>query len=205
MEKKTMKPLFVIVSCVVVFTLIITGCQPQSDKPLSADEESHVEVFIEGGGQFPQFLVGSWKENDGGWEITFEPNGTISSVTHTIGQVKVSPGRPTVVPMIEKGKGIFEPGVWTVRYLPESNELSVEIVLKHFRAQSGNKIVEGSSRDFFIGTVAEDSREWAAEWLSFPVFVVSTGPKGKLTLPVDYNENPKTTLIFEKVGQEQTK
>jgi hypothetical protein len=41
--------------------------------------EVAVEVAVEGGGQFPEFLTGKWKADEGGWEFVFEPNGTISS------------------------------------------------------------------------------------------------------------------------------
>jgi len=54
-----------------------------------------VEVIVDDGGQFPSFLVGTWKAKDGGWEFVFEPDGKISSAIVSIGRAKLQPGRKT--------------------------------------------------------------------------------------------------------------
>ena len=116
-----MKQLLVLAGCA-VFLSGLASCQKpaQTTPPVGS-----VEVIIEGGGEFPQFLVGIWQVDKHGWEIVFEPDGTISSAIHTIGGVGVKPGQVTT-----GGKSVFEAGKWLVKYTPESRELLVQIVLK---------------------------------------------------------------------------
>lgn len=192
-----MKHLAKLLGCIIILA-VLAGCQNIAGN----NAEKAVDVFVEGGGQFPEFLVGQWKEERTGWEFVFESDGSISSAVHTIGRVKLKPGQTTEVPMIENGKGVFEPDLWIVQYFPERNELLVEITLKHFRAQKGEQIVEGSSRDIFIGPIAKDKQQWTTEWFAFPEYIVSTDTYDNYALPVDYDENPQTTLIFEKVKPE---
>ncbi len=176
---------------------LLTGCQP---KKLTSESADDVEVIIEEGVAFPKSLAGTWKsQGRSSWEFVIERNGTISSVIHSIGSVKLEPRQVTEVPMKQKGKGVFRPGLWTVRYSHRTNSLSIEIVLDYFRAQKGNEIVEGSSTDLFIGPITIDGQQWEPEWFSFPKFVVSTDVFKDRELPVDYNDNPRATLIFEKV------
>jgi len=179
---------------IVLFAL--TGCQ----KPArTVPPISGVEVIIEGGGEFPQFLVGRWKDEKKGWEIVFEPDGSISWAIHTIARVRVKPGQVTTVPMRRGGKGVFEAGQWAVQYAPENRELTVEIVLEHYRAEMGEQALKGSSRDIFIGQVSEDGQEWRADWFAFPEYVVSTDIYDNYKLPVDYNYNPRSELVFKKI------
>lgn len=177
-----------------VYALLFTaGCRPQPTEK--------VLVNVEDGGAFPPSLAGTWKVQDStAWEFDIEQDGTLSSIVHTIGGVRLKPGRVTEVPMIE-GKGVFKPGQWTVKYSPRTNELSIEIILDHYRAQSGPQIVEGSSTDLFVGPVTIDGQQWEPQWFSFPKFVVSTNEVEGLELPVDYNDNPRA-LIFEKAASE---
>jgi len=74
----------------------------------SAGNKSGVEVIIDGDGQFPAFLVGRWKADKGGWEIVFEPDGTISSAVVSLGRAKMRPGQVTAAQMKMGGKGLFD-------------------------------------------------------------------------------------------------
>ena len=73
-----------------VLLLGLWGCQ---------NAHSGVEVIIEGGGEFPEFLVGVWKADKNGWEFVFEPDGSISSAVISFGRVRMKPGEVTTVPM----------------------------------------------------------------------------------------------------------
>jgi len=77
-----MKRLVVLAGCAVIL-LGLAGCQNTGggDRGVGpAPTRGDVEVIIEGGGEFPEFLVGTWKDEKRGWEFVFEPDGTISSV-----------------------------------------------------------------------------------------------------------------------------
>lgn len=187
-----MKQLLVLVGCVVLL-LGLAGCQ-------NSHRSKAVEVIIEDGGEFPEFLVGRWKANKHNWEFVFEPDGTISSAVISLGKVRMTPGTTTYVPMKLGGKGVFEPGLWTVQYSKAQRRLAVGISVKRFRAELGKNLIEGSRRDAFIGTVSEDGKQWEAEWYSFPQYVAHT--KQRHELAVDPNDNPIDVLVFKKTSIE---
>lgn len=165
-----------------------------------------VEVVIDGDGQFPDFLVGTWKADSGGWEIVFEPDGTISSAVVSLG-VRMKPGEVSVVANKGGGEGVFEPGQWTVQYSQEQRELIVEIVVAHFRTELrsplGVNIIQGQRRDFFVGTVSGDGQLWWTNRFSFPESVVDTKNYRDHKLTIDPNDNPPEGLLFQKVSKSQ--
>ena len=106
-----------------------------------------VEVTIDGDGTFPDYLVGRWKADRGGWEFVFEPDGTISSAVVSIGRVTLKPGQTTTVPMQLGGKGVFEPGRWAVQYSHARRALIVEIVIDRFHVELGDSVLRGRTQD----------------------------------------------------------
>ena len=176
--------------------LLISGCQG------GASDKSGVDVFIEGDGKFPEFLVGTWKSDAQTLEIVFEPDGTISSATMPLGLDKLKPGETAEFDNGEGGsKGYFKAGRrWSVYYKPARRELSVELSLERYRVEMpGGGIIEGSSRDILSGRVSEDGKTWQAEWLTFPEYYITTDEYTNSQLPVDVNDNPVATLTFQKV------
>ena len=89
-----------VLSIYVLCSAALTGCQQQAKSDMSAGTSDmsagKMEVFIEGGGQFPEFLVGKWK--GGNRELVFEPDGKISRARISMGEIDVTPGRITTVP-----------------------------------------------------------------------------------------------------------
>ena len=165
----------------------------------SDGHKSGVEVIIDGDGRFPAFLAGRWKADKGSWEIVFEPDGTISSAVVSLGRAKMRPGQVTTTQMILGGEGLFKPGKWTVQYSQERRELIVEIAIEHFRVELGDNVVRGKTRDFFIGMVSGDGQLWWADRFSFPEYIVDTKKYPNYKLPFDPNDNPRESLIFQKV------
>jgi hypothetical protein len=94
---------------------------------------------------------------------------------------------------------VFEPGPWTVQYSQEKRELLVEIAIDHFRVELGDNVVQGQTRDFFVGSVSEDNQMWWADLFSFPEYIADTEKHPNYKLPFDPNDNPRDSLIFEKV------
>ncbi len=131
-----MKALLLLVGCMVILSGL-AGCQSGGKA---------VEVIIAGDGQFPSCLAGTWKA-DYGWQITFEDDGDISSSVIALGAVRITPGETSVVPMKLGGEGVYEPGTWIVQYDPEDRSLNVEVVIKAFRAELGDDILEGTTID----------------------------------------------------------
>ncbi len=132
------------------FMFLLCGCQ----NPARSDDA--MEVIIEGGESFPDFLVGTWRADEGGWEFVFEPDGTISSAVISLGRVRLKPGQVTTVPMQLGGKGVFKPGPWTVQYSYEQRQLIVDIKIEDFRAELGEGVVKGKAQAVRILSV-----DWA--------------------------------------------
>ena len=173
------------------------GCHGSAESPLA------VEVVVDGDGQFPDFLVGRWKADSGGWEIVFEPNGTISSAVVSLGRVRMIPGQVTTVPMKMEGKGVFEAGPWAVQYSPKRRELVVEIAIASFRVELGGSVVKGRTLDIFTGSISADGRSWWANRFSFPEYVADTKKYRDHKLTVDPNDNPPEGLLFQKISESQ--
>jgi hypothetical protein len=178
-----------------LFICLLCGCQ----KP--ARSEKAVDVIIEGGESFPDFLAGTWKADKGGWEFVFEPDGTISSAVVSLGRVRIKPGEVTTVPMLLGGKGVFKPGPWTVQYSYEQRELIVDIKIESFRVELGESVVKGSTQDVFVGSISGDGRLWWAERFSYPEYIADTKkfPNHKLT--VERSDTPREGLLFQKIRQ----
>ena len=189
------RELILLVCCISLS--LLSGCHS------SGENRSGVEVFIDGDGQFPPSLAGTWKADRGGWEIVFEPDGTISSAVVSLGRVRMRPGQVTTAPMKQGGKGGFEPGQWTVQYSQEQRELIVEIAIDRFRVELGDNILRGQRRDFFVGSVSGDGRSWYAERFSFPEYIADTKKYHNYKLPFDPNDNPRESLLFQKVPESQ--
>ena len=180
-----------------LFVFLLGGCRS------SGGNAGGVEVIIDGDGQFPAFLVGTWQADRSGWEIVFEPDGTIASAVVSIGRVRMQPGKVTTVPMVLGGKGVFEPGQWTVEYSQERRELIVEIVIAHFRTELGDAVLQGQTRDFFVGPVSADGQLWWADRFSYPKYIADTKEHPNFELPSDPNDNPRGRLVFKKVTELQ--
>lgn len=189
-----MKRLVVLLFCGLSVSLLVGCRQPAENRPA-------VEVIVDGDGQFPNYLTGVWKADKGGWEIVFEPDGTISSAVVSLGRVRIKPGQVTTVPMKLGGKGVFEAGPWAVQYSHERRELTVEIAIEDFRVELGESVVKGRTMDLFTGTISPDGRSWWANRFSFPEYVADTKKYRNHKLVVDPNDNPPEELLFQKVSE----
>ena len=188
-----MKQLVVLIGCTVVL-LGLVGCQNPAHVSSS---NSSVEVIIEGGGQFPKFLVGKWKADKDGWEIVFEPDGTISSAVINLGRVRMNPGQIARFPTRYGGKGVFEPGQWLVHYTPETRELTVKVVIEYFHQDIGDAAIGGNSTDILAGTVSKNGTLWWVEWFTVARYVAYM-PEPK---EFENMKEPRfrNSLVFEKV------
>ncbi len=190
-----MKRFIIILPIICVILLVFSSCQN------SSKTYSGVDVIIEGGGQFPEFLVGGWKSDKYNWEFVFEPDGTISSAMIDTGLVRVNPNEKfATIQLRDEGKADYQLGRWTVQYSPDERELMVEVVIKHFYIDKISFVLEGKSRDWFLGNVSDDLQTWRADWYTFPEYI-AMGQEQKLEFPFDPNNNPISTLIFTKQAE----
>ncbi len=161
------------ITCCLVLSLL-SGCN------VSEGRRSHqgppIEVVVEGDGQFPEELVGSWKtEGETRWEFVFDKDGSISSAMIELCRTRIKPGQVTTYSTKFGGKGIVRPGPWKVHYDPESRELAVEVVIDYFYQDIGPNAMEGNPTFFFAGTISADGKVWNADKLGSGKFVVLLG------------------------------
>ena len=189
-----MKRLSALLICILL-VLPLSSCRS------SAGYKNSVEVIIDGDGRFPEFLVGKWTADKGGWEIIFEPDGTISSAVISLGRVRMIPGQVTKTKMKLGGEGIFKPGQWTVQYLQAKRELLVEIAIEHFTVELGENVLHGKAREILIGQVSSDGQLWWPERFTYPEYTADTKKYPNYKLPIDYNDNPRESLTFRKATE----
>jgi len=177
------------------FIGLLCGCQD------SIRNAKAMDVIIEGGESFPDFLAGTWKAETGGWEFVLEPDGTISSAVISLGRVRLKPGQVTTVPMQMGGEGIFKPGPWTVQYSYEQRQLIVDIKIEDFRVQLGEGVVKGRTQDVFVGAITGDGRLWWAERFSYPEYIADTKEHPNYKLTAERSDTPREGLLFQKVQE----
>ena len=189
---------FSFVIIIVSILLHLDGCgEPVSKK--------NVEVVIEDGGEFPQSLAGKWKVvksskwkvGENSWEIVLEPDGMISSAVVSPGHVRITPGKPKTILRDNNKKSVYEPGIWTVQYSPQSRELTVEINMDHIQLNLGKVILDGKTTDIFTGQVSEDGKTWETEWFSFPEYIATTQKRGDITFAP--TNSIGAILTFQKI------
>jgi len=179
-----------------LFFLLFVGCQ----RPAGT---TGMDVIIKGQEKFPSWLVGRWKEDEDGWEFVFESNGELSSIVHTLGRVRMEPGKVTRVPMKKGGKSIFEPGQWSVYLDADSGKITISIVLEHFYAELGDGTIEGDSRNVFTGQIPPPgSQSWVLEWTCFRNCRAHTKEYPNFDLSTDPVYGAPDTLVFQKVEKQ---
>jgi hypothetical protein len=149
-----MKRLVVLLVCSLII-LPLGGCQ---------HDKRTAKRNVETKGEFPAFLVGTWRaEDESGWEITFEPNGTISSAVIAFAKVKIRPNQTTKVHGHKGEPGIFEAGDCEAYYDQLSREMSVVIDMKHIYAEIGGGIIDGTAKYYIAGSISEEGEVWDAD------------------------------------------
>jgi len=174
-----------------------TGEQVQQDEAAAVNDMGKSPNEPNG---FPSFLVGTWVANKGKWEFVFEADGTISSAVIDNGIVRVDPRQRVTEIKLPAGEGMYQMGECVAEYSSGSNELAVVIIVDYYRLQRPDIIVEGSSKDWFTGTISEDHETWVAQWFSLPkVFVTSLEGDAEETLEMEADPNtPPEMVIFKK-------
>jgi len=179
-----------------IFCLSLTGCQ-------NLPEDSKDEITIENRGQFPDFMVGTWRAEDkSGWEFVFEPDGTISSAVIALCKVRLKPDQVTTVPLKKGGKSVYEAGEWIVDYDAGSRDLTVKITVKNFSAIIEEAKVTGKVTDIFVGTITEDGKFWHAIWTSYRKLAASTPKHPQVDLTKRDEESIPKNLTFGKITEE---
>ncbi|MFA5422465.1 MAG: hypothetical protein WC374_01235 [Phycisphaerae bacterium] len=186
--------------------LMAAGCRMEQPEQQASDIEfssyEETKVVIKGGNAFPSYLAGTWIDQNRQWQFTFQPDGKISDIVHSMGHVKLEPGKTTTFPMRIDGTNIYKPGQWIVVYDTVNQELTVQIALDYMYAEVGGGIIEGSSLDIFSGPVSDDGKVWQVNWVGYPQYTAHTEKHPNFSLGGDEVPHRQKSLIFKKVRQQ---
>lgn len=157
---------------IVILLLSVTGCQEvEKQDAIKYDmTPGTTEVIVEGGGAFPDFLVGKWKGNKGKWGMVFESDGSLSKVRIALGSTMLLPGQKNVLHTKGGGEAVYIPGNWTVAYIPETHELVVRIIINYIRVEMGTSTLIGKHEYTLEGIVNEQEDLWEAAVSAYPEF-----------------------------------
>ena len=141
---------------------------------------------------FQKFMAGTWKADQGYWEITFAADGTIPSFRNNFDvQVVIAEGGGSIIP--ETGP-IIEcvSGPCQANFDPLTKELNVSLSLEHFRIQFPQGDIQGKCVDTFVGKVSPQEKLWHATWtMDHEISHLD---------PVDPSEIPPKQLTISKIS-----
>jgi len=155
--------------------LLTCGCPPQPNNKL----------------MLPPDIAGAWKARESPWKIVLNPDGTVSSATIAMGRVEVRPNETTKTEMKDGQFSTYKAGDCILEYDPDTRELFVSVEMERIHVVYLDNVIEGNSIDRFVGTVSQDGKEWAADWIK----VYDYGPR----FPQEPNEIYAQPLVFDKV------
>jgi hypothetical protein len=175
-------------------TLAFVGCDERDEMAPQPRQNSDIQSNKDA---FPDFLVGVWEIKEGEykdkWGFKFEPDGSISKLIHLVaGEVRMEEGGSQLEGREEGSYAVFVMGPYSVDYTASSRELDVRVTLEHFRMEMPIGVLEGSTDDYFRGTVSEDGKTWKVNWISYGYLEGADDPDPNV---VEANPVP---LVFTK-------
>lgn len=195
-HKKTM--LLGVLAC-----CIVSGCRTV-DQQFQTKEYDGVNVILKSNA-FPKELAGLWRDVENwGWAIEFAEDGRILEVVHPLaGYITIKPGEITEMPMKGGGTSQYTPGLWKVKYNPETRYLNIEVTIEKFFAEMGKNTLAGSGSDLIYGLMTEDLTVWKAEWVAVRELLAITkdNPEGT-AMPTDPDDT-WVYITFVKVDPEE--
>ena len=144
-----MKILHRIVVVILVSSLVCGCAGPEKKTDLL---HQGLKVNIIDGDQFPEYLVGTWRQKHDRItrEFVFTPDGRLESVVLAMGSTRMYPNHTTEKPLIDGGRAFFTPGKWDATLSLKDRELGVEINVESFSMQVRDQTLEGKMKEYFI-------------------------------------------------------
>jgi hypothetical protein len=184
-----------------IFILSIAGCgQPTKQSRIPADPNQLVlPVEIAGGGQFPEYLAGTWTE-DGAKKRVFEfsKEGNLETMIFWLARAPLKPHSLVEIPLKDGGKGTFKCGKWHAEYNPATREMEIEIVIEAFTLQMPTEKLEGSIREYYFGPISEDGTRWDVDYTGFLEIYATTEDFHKKQLHKPDEVVEETTTFFKE-------
>ncbi|MCD4831980.1 MAG: hypothetical protein K8R02_09310 [Anaerohalosphaeraceae bacterium] len=174
-------------SCVVLFIIIflqLIGCRTPYG--------SHHNVSV-GTSSYLEYPVGIWQSKEHNWAFKIEEDGEISKLIHPLGgPMTIEEGSKELEGSEEGTFAVFALGPVENYYDSAERKLCVEVILDLFHMKLPNGVLEGNSRDSFIGNISENGKAWKANWLNYTWLKGAAPPNSKMI------ETNPIQLIFTK-------
>jgi len=125
---------------------------------------------ISAGGKsvFPAELAGTWRTDDGKWQMSFNPDGSLHSIKYHFNAepmlISEGGGSDYFKDKPESVRSIYIFGENSVRYDEKTLELTVEVAIERFEIKRPMGKLEGNMMDRFTGAVSSDKKTWTAVW-----------------------------------------
>ncbi|MEN6385906.1 MAG: hypothetical protein ABFD79_12020 [Phycisphaerales bacterium] len=184
-----MKKIYVVLLVVVI--LLNSGCQ----------EASKAKIDKMAPKEFPSTMVGTWQAPPGiqdvpGWQITFEKDGSISKIFHSIfaQPIVVSQGGIDIEGPDPNTYMAVVLGPVETEYDPVSKIIKARIVVDSYEMKFVPGSLKGRMIDTFIGKASEDGQTLQAEWRNYGWLEGATEPNIALI-----DKEPGEIIVFQKL------
>jgi hypothetical protein len=131
-------------------------------------QDNHSGISAGGKSRFPPELAGTWRTDDGKWQMSFEPDGSLHSIKYYFNPepMLISEGGGTdyFKDKPDSVRSIYVFGENSVRYNEKTLVLTVEVAIEHFEIKRPMGRLVGNMMDKFTGRVSGDKKTWTAVW-----------------------------------------
>ena len=165
----------------IILILFVQGCHRQNTAKVQDSPYQSVD------GEFAK-IAGTWKSDDGLWEITISKDGKIASALIPMCVKELKPNHTTEVEMIDGGKSYFETGDFTLSYDETNNYMEVMLEITNIDVRLGENVVQGNTVYVYSGNLSNDSGGWDTQRTE----VFDFGPR----FPMNDPNNPDVTPVF---------
>jgi hypothetical protein len=145
-------------------------------------------------GRFPAYLAGTWRAEEGPWQIVLTPDGRVDSAVVSWEEV-MRPNQTTKFKMQDGNISHLTAGDFFVKYRPADRVLLVSIELKEIQIYLPGGVVEGDSVEIFEGPISSDGTTWSPDKTT----IFDYGPDW----PQDEGDkSPQPFFAFKKVKEQ---
>jgi hypothetical protein len=154
-----MQKLLKIMGCCILLLAII-GCQD------AGNVNKNAKAVADKRNKFPDFLAGVWKTDDGRWQITLGPDGSLKEIKYYFNDepMVTSDGGGYDLFDDDDIRSVYVFGPYSTDYDPNSSRLSLEVKIDQFEVKRPMGGFTGWMVDKFEGPISNDKKTWNAQW-----------------------------------------
>lgn len=141
-------PFTILAFCLI---LLIAGCQPGKVRNNQKIDYSPI--------------AGTWKAEEGVWQVTISKEGKVVSVIHPLGTVEVKPNKTVYAEMKDGSQSSYTGGDFTLIYDPDRREMEVTIKMEKIHVKYLDNEIIGTTETIIGGYLSGDFMVWDVDML----------------------------------------